>query len=203
MSAACRVGRCESPERRAIVLAAIDCIVGLGPSGLAAARVADESGFDVDTVRRHFPTATQLAEAVLEYVTCQILASVQEDLSPQRRLQLHLTSLATAIEERPGLFLALSELETRSRRDPLLRAAVRRSEQRWRDALGRLLSDGRATGTWARELDDEAVVDLVIAAAVGLRFRDAGATRAFGQLEALLLDSGSAASRGTAESTPR
>jgi AcrR family transcriptional regulator len=202
MSAACCIGRRESYERRAIVLATIDCIVWLGHNGLAAARVAEEGGFDIETVRRHFPTTSQLAEGVLEYVTGQILLTLQDDLPPEHRLRMHLMSLATTIEERPGLFLTLAELETRSRRDGLLRGALRRSEQRWRDTLARLLRDGGASGTWARELDDGAVVDLVIATAVGLRFRGGGATRAFAQLEALLLDSASSASRGRAGSTP-
>jgi AcrR family transcriptional regulator len=188
-------------ERASIVLAAVDCVVGLGHHGLAAGHVAEEAGLDVAVVREHFPSTAMLAEAVLGYVGDQILPTAHDGLPPAERLHTHLTSFAAAIQERPGLFVVLSELEARSRRDALVRPVVRRWEQTWRDVLAKALHDGKASGVWARELDDVAVVDLVIAAAVGVRHRGAAAGRTLAQLEELLPGVGCAALPETARAT--
>lgn len=177
-------------ERLSIVLAAIDCVVGGGHSSLTIAQVADEAGLDAATVRMHFPTTPALAEAVMDYVGGQVQHSIHDELAPDDRLRLHFNALAAAMQDRPGLFVVLAELEVWAGRDQLIRSVVKRSEQAWRDALARLLHEGRHHGVWARQFDDEAVVELVIAAAVGVRLRGAEASRTLAQIEAFLLDRG-------------
>lgn len=177
-------------ERLSIVLAGIDCVVSGGHGALSAVQVADEAGLDVGTVRRHFSTRQALAGAVVDYVSGQILQSLYEDLRADERLRLHLHGLAAAMTDRPGLFVVFAELELWAGRDRLIRAAVKRSEQAWRDALVRLLRDGRDAAVWAREFDDEAIVDLIISTAVGVRLRGGALARTLAQIEAFLLGSG-------------
>jgi AcrR family transcriptional regulator len=181
------VARVECEEREAILFAAIDCIVSVGANGLLAAHVADEAGADVATVRSHFHTRSALAEAVLDHLTDRIVRTLNDDLPPDDRLRLHLTSLASIIEERPALFLVLLELELMGSRDGLVRAALSRSRRAWRERLAALFREGATRDALAVELDVEATVDLVIATALGAGLRGSPASRRLTQLEALLL----------------
>lgn len=179
-------------ERLSIVLAAIDCVVSGGHAALTATQVADEAGVDERIVRSHFPTAPALAEEILDYVSDQIMQSIRDDLPADDRLRFHFAALCAAMQDRPSLFVVLSELERRGGRDRLIGAAVKRSEQVWRDTLAGLLRAGRRNALWAREFDDEAIIDLIIttATATGVRLRGAEAARTLAQIEAFLLATG-------------
>ena len=174
-------------DREAVLLAAIDCVVRIGDHGLLATHVAAEAGTEIERVRGYFPTASALAEAVVDRITDEILGTLNEALSPDDRLRLHLRSLARMGRERPALFLVLAELELRGCRDGLVRAALARSTRAWRDRLDALVREGVTRGVFSASLDVEAVVDLITAAAAGTGPRSDPSSRRLAQLERLLL----------------
>ena len=176
--------------REAILLAAIDSAVVSGFGGLASAHVAAEAGVDPATVRQQYPTQVALAEAILDHITLCVLQTLNDDLPPADRLRLHLASLGRTIQERPALFAVLLELELRGLRDGLVRAALARSKRAWRAALARLFDDGIREGAFAADIDVDAVVELVIAAAVGASvWRNSPGSLPLGLFETLVLGS--------------
>ena len=63
---------------------------------------------------------------MLEHVTSQLEGTMRSDLEPAERLRHHLGAIATAMVERPELFIVLDELDLRARRDATMAANIRR-----------------------------------------------------------------------------
>jgi AcrR family transcriptional regulator len=145
-------------ERQAIVLAAYECIAQHGADGLRLRDVIAEASVNASTIRQHFPRTRDLLVAVLEYSSQQLRYAV------------------------------LAAIETRARRDPLLRSAVQRSERAWRASLVSLFRSGMAEQAWANGVDAHAAAELVIAAVKGVRLSPGSAAGALDQLTQILVN---------------
>jgi len=92
-------------------------------------------------------------------------------LEPAARLRRHMGAIATAMVERPELFIVLDEFDLRARRDASMAAAISHDEKGWRAALVALFEEGIQHRTWSVDLDVDASVELVIATLKGVRLR--------------------------------
>jgi AcrR family transcriptional regulator len=166
----------EAPtDRRTILVeATFRSISQRGFEGLRLREVAAAAGIDHSTLHHHFATKQDLIEAVVERATAPLRPTIPPGSSSRDRLQGHLHILAEMIESESDLFVVLSEIDLRARRDPKARAIIDRVEQGWRHALGQLL-DG-----------DTTKVELVIATVKGVRLDPPIARDVLGCLAGLL-----------------
>jgi AcrR family transcriptional regulator len=162
-------------ERRALVLAAIDAIATRGADGLRPDGVAREAGVDAGVVAHHFATPGELGAAVAEEVVDRIVATLVMRCGPAAPLAVHLQAVGRLISEQPALFLVLADLELRGRRDPLVRAGVKRAERRWRVALEAAIPEPLG-----------ATADLILALTKGAALDAVNAPAVFDRLVALL-----------------
>lgn len=158
-------------RRQALVRAAFSAIAARGFEGFRLRPIAAAAGIDHSTLHHYFPTKVDLIAAVLEHVTSQLEGTMRTDLEPAARLRHHLGEIATAVAQRPELFIVLDELDLRARRDESTAVTTRRDEQGWRDALARLFEEGIEQRVWSIDLDVDACVELVIATIKGIRLR--------------------------------
>jgi len=158
-------------RRQALIRAAFTAIADQGFEGFRLRPIAMAAGIDHSTLHHYFRTKEDLIAAVLEHVTSQLEGTMRTDLEPAERLRRHLGAIATAMVERPELFIVLDELDLRARRDATAAADIKHDEQGWRGALVALFEEGVEHGAWSVDLDVHASVELVIATLKGLRLR--------------------------------
>ncbi len=158
-------------RRQALVRAAVSAIAERGFEGFRLRPIAAAAGIDHSTLHHYFPTKEDLIAAVLEHVTSQLEGTMHADLEPGARLRRHLAAIATAIVQRPELFIVLDELDLRARRDASMAVTIRHDEKGWRAALAALFEEGIEQQTWSVDLDVDASVELVIATLKGIRLR--------------------------------
>jgi AcrR family transcriptional regulator len=158
-------------RRQALIRAAYSAIAERGFEGFRLRPIAAAAGIDHSTLHHYFPTKEDLIAAVLYHVTSQLEGTMRADLAPGARLRHHLAAIATAMVERPELFIVLDEFELRARRDASMAANIRNDEKGWRDALVALFEEGIEQRTWSVDLDVHASVELVIATLKGVRLR--------------------------------
>lgn len=165
----------EPTDRRAVLVeATFRSIAEYGFEGLRLREVAGVAGIDHSTLHHYFRTKQHLVAAVVERTTAPLLPTIPPGPSPGDRLRIHLQTLAGLIESQPDLFVVLSEIDLRSRRDAEVRAIINRVEEGWRIGLGQLLGG------------DTTMVELVIAAVKGVRLDPPKARDVLGQLATLL-----------------
>jgi AcrR family transcriptional regulator len=152
-------------RRQDILLAAFDCVAGLGWGGCDVRRVAAEAGVDEASVVAHFPRRFDLPATLGEHIIGRLRRTLPADGRPSQRLHDHLEGLAQLTRDRPTLLLVLGEIELRARRLPLLRAALHRAEREWCSALTTLLRHGSECGAWRTSVDELATAELIVATA--------------------------------------
>jgi AcrR family transcriptional regulator len=156
-------------RRQALIDAAFSAIAERGFEGFRLRPIAAAAGIDHSTLHHYFPTKEDLIASVLDHVTSQFEGTMHTDLEPAARLRHHLGAIATAVAERPELFIVLDELDLRARRDASTAADIRHDEQGWRAALAALFEEGNEHQAWS--IDVSASVELVIATLKGIRLR--------------------------------
>lgn len=160
-----------SDRRQALVRAAFSAMAERGLEGFRLRPIAAAAGIDHSTLHHYFATKADLIAAVLQHVTSQLEGTMHADLEPATRLRRHLGEIATAVVERPELFIVLDELDLRARRDESVAVSIRHDEHGWRAALAALFEEGIKQRVWSVDLDIDASVELVIATLKGIRLR--------------------------------
>lgn len=170
----------EHPDRRqTLVEAAFRLIAERGFEGLRLRDVARAAGIDHSTLHHYFSTKEDLIADVVDHATRQAWTGVPARAEPVSEVRERLETMARMIEERPGLYVVLRELDLRATRDPATRAVVDERERGWREALTRLLGE---TGV----PDAAAAAELIIAAVKGASLRPDTAVHVLGELGRLL-----------------
>lgn len=158
-------------RRQALVRAAFAAIAERGFEGFRLRPIAAAAGIDHSTLHHYFRTKADLIAAVLEHMTSQFEGTMRTDLEPAARLRHHLSEIATAVAQRPEVFIVLDEIDLHARRDEAMAARLRHDEQGWRDALAAIFDEGIRHRVWPAGLDVDASVELVIATVKGIRLR--------------------------------
>jgi len=161
-------------RRAAIALATRDLIVEKGFEGLRTRDIAERVGINIATLHYHVPSKAALIELVTqsmrEEFIAQYLSHACSAKTPLLRLRQELADFADTLIGNPKLFLVMSELVEKARRDPGLMAAISPMQNKWRQMLTDILHDGRADGTFRADLDPEAAA-LTIMGALSMHAR--------------------------------
>src|SRR5262245_45803798 len=135
-----------SPVRRAaetrlpeIAAAARALIAERGFEGLRTRDIAERVGINVATLHYHVPTKERLievlAQSLRDHFIAQSKARPRDGLTPLEQLKLELSDYRDTLRDNEEMFIVLTELVERSRRDPKVDAAIRPMHAYWHQQL--------------------------------------------------------------------
>lgn len=157
-------------RRAAIALAARELIVEKGVEGLRTRDIADRVGINIATLHYHVPTKEALiglvAETMKTEFRAQSLARPRAHLSALERFEHELYDFREMYTEQPETIIVMGELTERSRRDPVVKAAMAPLQGHWHRMVADILADGRAEGSFRADLDPEPAATIFIGALV-------------------------------------
>ena len=164
----------NSDKKDKIVRAAFDVIAEKGFEGLRMREVARHAGLDNATLHYYFEGKEALIYGVLDYIAPDLSigcfqAKSARAISARKLLSTHFRNLQRHRTEHPEVFIVLSEIETRSIRDPAIRTFMERIDEGWRTVLMSILETGIQTGEFRSDLDVNASTTLIMAALRGFR----------------------------------
>jgi AcrR family transcriptional regulator len=160
-------------ERRAELLAATTRVIARrGYAGTRFQDVAEEAGVAVGTLQHHFGTRSRmLAEALEQWIDdtdLQLLVLRNGTGDAWERLHRLLVYVGTRIGERNPSWQMWLDFTGEALKDPELRRAAARSNQRWFAAFADTIRDGIESGVFAPNLDGDAVAGILSSLMDGL-----------------------------------
>lgn len=143
-----------------IALAARELIAERGFEGLRTRDIAARVGINVATLHYHVPSKERLIELVARSLrddfVAQNAARPRDGLPALEQLRLEFLDFRETLVETPEIFVVMTELTERARRDDKVRAVVGPMLAFAHGELGRILALGRDEGTFRADLDPEA-----------------------------------------------
>ncbi len=170
MSPAARERAPSGDERRlALTRAAYRLIAARGFEGLRVRDVAADVGVNIATLHYYFPTKEGLIRAVVDHLVGRIVATTTGGTGTAgERLRANLARVRAYMRDDPDLFVVLSELLLRARRDAAIHAALKPSQDDWRAYLRGLLAEGVARGEFRPDLDADGAALAIMAIFKGM-----------------------------------
>lgn len=162
----------ESTEdrRAAIAVAARGLIVEKGVEGLRTRDIADRVGINIATLHYHVPTKEALiglvAETLKDEFRRQSLTRPRAHLSAVARLEHELYDFREMYTEQPEIIAVMGELTERSRRDPVVQAAMAPLRGHWHGMVADILAAGRHEGSFRPDIDPEPAATIFIGALI-------------------------------------
>lgn len=167
-----QIKRCPAEKRRAVTVeAVIELAAEQNPSTITTSAIAGRMGLTQGALFRHFPNKDAIMEAVMEWVSRQLLGRVKKAmkaaLSPLSALEAMFMAHIQFVVEHPGVpRMLFGELqrpeETASKR------IVQILIHHYSELLHRLYEEGKACGELDVHLDPEASAILFIGTIQGL-----------------------------------
>ena len=158
----------ESTEdrRAAIARAARDLIVEKGVEGLRTRDIAERVGINIATLHYHVPTKEALiglvAETMKNEFRVQSIVRPRAHLSAVERLEHEFYDFEEMYTEQPEIITVMGELIERSRRDPVVKAAMAPLQGHWHRMVADIFVDGLREGSFRPDLDPEAAATIFI-----------------------------------------
>jgi AcrR family transcriptional regulator len=120
--------------------------------------VARHAGLDNATLHYYFEGKEALIYGVLDYIAPDLSITYFQPkparaISARKLLSTHFRNLQRHRTEHPEVFIVLSEIETRSIRDPAIRTFIERIDEGRRTVLMSILETGIKTGEFRSDLD--------------------------------------------------
>jgi AcrR family transcriptional regulator len=162
----------ESTEdrRAAIAVAARDLIVEKGVEGLRTRDIADRVGINIATLHYHVPTKEALiglvAETMKTEFRAQSLVRPRAHLSAVERLEHEFYDFREMYTEQPEVIAVMGELIERSRRDPVVKAAMAPLQGHWHGMVADIFADGRTEGSFRADIDPSPAATIFIGALI-------------------------------------
>jgi len=162
----------ESTEdrRAAIAVAARALIVEKGVEGLRTRDIAERVGINIATLHYHVPTKEALiglvAETMKHEFRQQSLTRPRAHLSAVEQLEHEFYDFHEMYTERPEIITVMGELVERSRRDPVVKAAMAPLQGHWHDMVADIFAAGRDEGSFRPDIDPEAAATIFIGALI-------------------------------------
>lgn len=162
----------ESTEDRriAIARAARELIVEKGVEGLRTRDIAERVGINIATLHYHVPTKEALiglvAETMKTEFRAQSLARPRAHLSPTEQLEHEFYDFHEMFVEQPETITVMGELIERSRRDPVVKAAITPLQTHWHRMVADIFAAGRAAGSFRPDIDPEPAATIFIGALI-------------------------------------
>ena len=148
----------QSDDRRhTLILAAYQSIAEKGFEGLRTRDVATQVGIHSATLHHYFPTKEALIQDVVEYVVQRlILTTTTSQGTAHEQLRSYLALLQQQMHQEPTLFVVLTEIALRARRDATLRTLLQQKIAGQQGFFVHLLQAGTSERDWNLNLDVEA-----------------------------------------------
>lgn len=157
-------------RRAAIALAARELIVEKGVEGLRTRDIAERVGINIATLHYHVPTKEALiglvAETMKTEFRAQSLARPRAHLSAVERLEHEFYDFHEMYTEQPEIIAVMGELIERSRRDPVIKAAMAPLQGHWHRMVADIFAAGRAEGSFRPDIDPEPAATIFIGALI-------------------------------------
>lgn len=152
-------------QRQAIIEVAFQLIAKGGFENLRTREVATRVGINNATLHYYFPTKEDLIQAVAEEVHNHFFPSpeLQAPCSPLDDLRADFTEMQRRLQEKPEIYLLLTELFLRSFRDPALRRLMQERDQQWQIHIESYLNRGKQLSQFRQDLDVHAAASALLA----------------------------------------
>jgi len=155
-------------RRAAIALAARELIVEKGVEGLRTRDIAERVGINIATLHYHVPTKEALIGLVAETMKIefrtQSLVRPRAHLPAVEQLEHEFYDFHEMYTEQPEIIIVMSELNERSRRDPVVKAAMAPLRGHWHGMVADIFAAGRAEGSFRPDLDPEPAATIFLGA---------------------------------------
>ena len=165
--------RKPASERKAeIVDTAIKMAAIVGPDRLTTEKLAREIGISQPAIFRHFPTKTNIWEAVGERICTLMGENLREDIAddPQTRLTHIVTAQLAFIQRTPAVPAILFSRELHAENEPLRKVFAKLMTTR-HARISELVAQGISTGVFSENLDSDDAAYLVLTLIQGLAMR--------------------------------
>jgi AcrR family transcriptional regulator len=161
------VRRKSADRRKQLVSIAMDHIATKGFEGLRFQEVAEEAGINNATLYHHFPTKEALIQGVVNQLTAEFklprVRPTREPKSARDELRLEFEGVRELLRRLPKLFVVLTELALRARRDPAIKRIGENRDSFWRGHLSGIVERGIAQGVFRPDIDvAETVTTLMV-----------------------------------------
>ena len=154
-------------RQEALVKAAYELLAERGFEGLRTRDVAAKVGINIATLHYWFPTKEKLIRGVVGYAMGRFRGTLAPAASPGEQLRAHFAGLRKLARDEPELFVVMSELALRARRDRAIATIVRETDQTWQSTLAALLRRARKDGAVKARLDPDDLAGLIVATLKG------------------------------------
>jgi AcrR family transcriptional regulator len=143
-----RKGRAEARTDRqeALVQAGYDLLAERGFEGLRTRDVAARVGINIATLHYYFPTKERLVRGVVGYAMGRFRTTLRPSATAGEQLRAHFAGLRQLARTEPELFVVMSELALRARRDRAIAAIVGETDATWQATLAGLLRRAKRDG---------------------------------------------------------
>jgi AcrR family transcriptional regulator len=160
-------------QRRKIIQATYRTIAEKGFEGLRMREIAARAGLNHSTLHYYFAGKEALISGLMDYMVQELSlgrekSKLGSQLTPPEELASHFEALIHQAHEHPEMFIVLTELRTRSIRDPEVRAVMRSNERIWKRYIADILRRGIRSGDFHSKLDSEVTTDTILALIRGL-----------------------------------
>src|SRR5260370_42583378 len=154
-------------RRRSLVLAAYHLIAEGGFERLRTRDIAARAGVNIATLHYYFARKEDLIRSVVEYLLKQFMTAYLPGSSFEMRTPLEqilgeLAEMQYLLQEKPELFIVMSELTLRSLHDPAIHAQIAWLDQGWHGYLEHVLRQGKEQGLVRADLDTDSAATWLI-----------------------------------------
>ncbi len=162
-------------RRHSLVLATYQLIAEKGFEQLRTRDVAARAGVNIATLHYYFASKEDLIPGVVdhllhEFSTVPTSLLTMNDTTPLGQIRAMFLTTHHSFQEKPEIFIVLSELVLRSLRDASLRPALQRLDCGWHGYLQHVVMDGVYQGVFRADLDPEDMATKVIILIKGFLF---------------------------------
>ncbi len=149
-----------------IAKAARDLIAERGFEGLRTRDIAASVGINVATLHYHVPTKEALIALVAQSIRDQFIAQrnarPRAGLSPLELLRLEFVDFRENLVEHPNLYIVLSEMTERAKRDHKVAGQFKPMQRYWHAQLAEILEAGCRAGQFRADLDPPVAALMII-----------------------------------------
>ena len=174
-------------RREQLVSIAMNHIATKGFEGLRFQDVAEEAGINNATLYYHFPSKEALIQGVVNRMTSELRLQRAEGKEPptsaRDELRLEFEGVRQLLRAEPKLFIVLTELSLRARRDPAVRKIGENRDNFWRGHLSSIVEKGIAQGAFRPDIDVEATVTAFMMQVKGIAHHATMAKRKPGEVD--------------------
>jgi AcrR family transcriptional regulator len=179
--------KAAADRREQLVSIAMNHIATKGFEGLRFQEVAEEAGINNATLYYHFPTKEALIQGVVSRMTSELRVQRSQPKEPptnaRDELRLEFEGVCQLLRAEPKLFIVLTELSLRARRDIAVRKIGENRDNFWRGHLSGIVERGIAQGLFRADVDVEATVTALMMQVKGIAHHATMAKRKPGEVD--------------------